>query len=151
MPLKSEERPLLPGTDLPSLTEQGRAEASQHMVHGLPSVFNCALIVRESRGDLTFSRRRRKLFFSAFRKERQDFLSQNNLSLCLTSLPAIFTQLKLQMIYFQLHYSPTPWHMALSITLVTTEQYRQSGETFSQTERATEKYRKKENKRRQRG
>lgn len=87
-------------------------------------------------------------FFPALRKVRQDFLSQNNLSLCLTRLPAIFTQLKLQMIYFQLHCSPALWHMVLSITLVTTEQERQGSETLSQTERGTEKYGKKGNKRR---
>lgn len=53
------------------------------------------------------------------------------------------------MIYFQLHYSPAPWHMVLSITLVTIAEDRQSSETLSETERATEKYRKKESKSRQ--
>lgn len=60
------------------------------------------------------------IFFS-FTERRQHFLSQSNFSLCLTRLPAIFTQLKLQMIYFQLHYSPALWHMVLSITANRTE------------------------------
>lgn len=51
------------------------------------------------------------------KKSMQRFLSQNNLSLFLTRLSAIFTQLKSQMIYFQLHYSPALWHMVPSITL----------------------------------
>lgn len=41
------------------------------------------------------------------------------------------------MIYVQLHYSPALWHMVLSITVLTTEQDRQSSETLSQTERVT--------------
>lgn len=84
-------------------------------------------------------------------KERQHFLSQYNLSLCLTRLPAIFTKPKLQMIYFQLHYSPALQHMVLSITLVTTEQNLQRSKTLNLTEWATEKIGKKENKRRKRG
>lgn len=117
------------------------------MVHRWPSFFICALIVRESREDHIFQELKESFFFPAFRKGRQHFLSQNNLSLYLTRLPAIFTQLKLQMIYFQLHYSLALWHMVLSITLVTTEQDCQRSETFSQTEMATEKNGKKEKKR----
>ena len=125
--------------------EQGGAEASQHMVHHWPGFLICNLIVCESREEhiFPFPRHRRISFFPAFRKERQHFLSQNNLSLCLTRLPAIFTQLKLQMIYFQLHYSPALWHMVLSITPVTTEHENKSGETPSQTERAKEKMERK--------
>lgn len=86
------------------LTGQGGAEASQHMVHHrhLQLYSHCSGCPKTTS---TFSRRwRRKwLFFFPFRKERQHFLSQNNLSLSLTRLPAIFTQLKLQMICFQLH------------------------------------------------
>lgn len=115
------------------------------MVHHWPGFFSCALIVRKfERGPYIFH-----FFVLPFRKQRQHFLSQNNLSLCLTRLPAIFTQLNLQMIYFQLHYSPALWHMVLSITVVTTEQDRQSSETLSQTERVTKKNRKKVHKRRQ--
>lgn len=53
------------------------------------------------------------------------------------------------MIYFQLHYSPAPWHMVLSITLVTIAEDQQRSETLSETERVTEKSRKKENKSRE--
>lgn len=88
-------------------------------------------------------------FFPCFQKRRQHFLSQNNLSLCLTRLPAIFTQLKLQMIYFQLHHSAALWHMVLSIMQVTTEQDCQSSETLRQTEKATGRIGQKETKRRE--
>lgn len=55
-------------------------------------------------------------------KRGQHFLSQNNLSLFLTRQPAIFTQLKSQMIYFQLHNSRALCHMLLSIMLGRTKQ-----------------------------
>lgn len=57
----------------------------------------------------------RLIFFPFFEKKQQHFLSQNNLSPFLTRLPAIFTQLKLRMIYFQLQHSPPLQHMFLSI------------------------------------
>lgn len=81
---------------------------------------------------LIFSRSWGKCF-PAFRKETKHFLSQNNSSLWLTRLPAIFTQLKLQMIYFQLHYTPALMHMVLSITLVTEEQKRQGSGCYNST------------------
>lgn len=98
------------------------------MVHRWPSFLICALIVRESSEDHIFQGLKE-------RKERQHFLSQNNLSLCLTRLPAIFTQLKLQMIYFQLHYSPALWHMLLSITPVATEPSARERTQQKKTER----------------
>lgn len=107
MPFKSEKK------NLNFLTEQGGAEAFQHMVYHGPFC-DWAAIVQETRKDLVYSRSWGKLF-PALRKDRQHFLSQNNLSLWLTRLPAIFTQLKLQMIYFQLQYSASPRHMVLSI------------------------------------
>lgn len=85
--------------------------------------------------------------FFQLSEKRQHFLSQNNLSLCLTRLSAIFTQLKLQMIYFQLHFSPALLHMVLSVKLVTTELDPQTSEILCQTEKATAKYWKKENRR----
>lgn len=138
IPFKSEERLPLPGTDLPGwLSKVALRHYNTWSISGpasstVLSLFGSqerTLCVPEVDGN----------FFPAFRKERQHFLSQNNLSLCLTRLPAIFTQLKLQMIYFQLHKSPALWHMVLSITLVRAEQNRHSSEPLNQTEWATEK------------
>lgn len=67
--------------------------------------------------------------------ERQHFLSQNNLSLRLTSLPAIFTQPKLQMIYFQLH-SAAIQHMCLPIKRL---EQRKENETFIKTAKLASK------------
>lgn len=57
---------------------------------------------------------KKKFLFHKWKK-RQHFLSQNNPSPSLTSPSAIFTQLKLQMIYLQLH-AAAVWHMLLPIT-----------------------------------
>lgn len=115
-------------------------------VTGLPGFCNevgqihpNTLLVSSSQLSLLRKKENRQRFFFCFQK-RQHFLSQNHLSLCLTRLPAIFTQLKLQMIYFQLHHSVALRHTVLSITLVTTKQACQSSETLThQTEKATER------------
>lgn len=121
------------------MTEQDGAEASQHMVHGCTSSTVLSLF-RGGKGTLHFPGVEGNIFFllSKKKKKRQHFLSQNNLSLCLTRRPAIFTQLKFQMIYFQLHFSGALWHMFLSIRRATVAARRcQSSETLGQAEGAT--------------
>ncbi len=85
----------------------------------------------------------KETFFFQLSEKRQHFLSQNNLSPCLTRLSAIFTQLKLQMIYFQLHCSLALWHMVLSITQL---QQNRSNRPVKPSARQREQQRKMERK-----
>lgn len=82
---------------LARLIKLDEAEASQTIVHLCASFSNCFIIVQKWRGAYIFQELKETFLLLSEKRDNTSF--PRTIYLCLTRLPAIFTQLKLQMIH----------------------------------------------------